>query len=100
MKFTRPRVSSYEPEGETAVADPLYTSEILAVVLCKYTASLVSIDERDVPCEARGLRHVDEECRTVFWSADALVRGDVTSEMASGIVRGGEGMEPLFEHPV
>lgn len=68
-----------EPEGGWVTAPPLYDSEITSLILCRFTG--VS-PLNDGTCPARALRtHKDEDCLTLFISAEALRDGTVPLEM-------------------
>ena len=59
-----------EPEGGWVTGQPLIDTQVLELVLCRFTGSRVTLDE---PCQARLLgRHPDVDCPAIFYSADAL----------------------------
>lgn len=91
-----------EPEGGWQKADPLHTTEILALTLCKFTGMQMTAN----PCPLRGVLHADAECILYYFSADAITRGDVpaATELTAPVVRGAGitsgGVEPTFVEPV
>lgn len=91
-----------EPEGGWEVADRLETSEIISLLLCRYTAWPIG---SDLTCPKRGRVHADVDCVTVFWSSEAIARGELHADALSApVVRAAgattDGTEPLFEEPI
>jgi hypothetical protein len=63
-----------EPDGGWVSAPQLIDTELLTIVLCRFTGEqLASLDDR---CEARTIRlHPDEDCAAVYVQFDALDQG-------------------------
>lgn len=58
-----------EPVGDWVVNEPLIDTEILSLALCRFTGEQLALT---VPCGARGSRHADVECHTIFFSPAGL----------------------------
>ena len=85
-----------EPDGGWVEAPMLIDTQILQLLLCRFTGDKVSLEE---PCRARfGLFHPDVECKTVFVQTeglkaalvDALVLPEITDEVRAPYASAGE----------
>lgn len=63
-----------EPEGGWEGGPDLYDTELVSVVLCKYTGYIVN--DVDQPCEHADT-HAPGPCFTLFHSATALTNGTI-----------------------
>lgn len=59
-----------EPEGEWVTAQQLWDTELLVIVLCRFTGIPLSHDQACIEREAH--QHPNVECRTMFFQASAL----------------------------
>lgn len=82
-----------EPEGGWVTADPQFTNEILAIMICSYTAApatVVAVDnegQHSVFCRHRNEgRHPDVDCLDVFYSSSALREAEIPTDRVALMV--------------
>lgn len=93
-----------EPEEGWQTAEPLVDSQILSIVLCRFTGEKpLGITLQNKPtCSMRALaKHEDVDCLTLYHQADALRSGKIHYDMpgleVTVPVAGGE---PTYKDPV
>ena len=89
--------ASGEPVGEWQTARQLHTTEIVSIILCKFTGDRTV--EGGSTCPHRAVSHPDEECSMQYWSADAITSGFIPTEMTAPEVRAVPGADPTFVEP-
>lgn len=89
-----------EPEGGWARAPELSDTQVLSVVLCRYTAD--KIDSASGQCLARMLRlHPDQDCTTLYHQAEALQAGVVHYDLpAHEVTKPAAGSDPTYIAPL
>lgn len=96
MKLESSALVDGEPEGGWIWAPTLIDTQILQLLLCRFTGDKVTINE---PCQARFvMAHPDVECRTVFVQTeglkaalvDSLLLPEITDEVRAPYGTAGE----------
>ena len=92
-----------EPEGGWQQAPTLHDSEILSVVLCRYTGQQpILTGDRVGLCDARLYsQHPDVECMTLYHQQEALQGGRIHYDMpATEVTLSLAGTDPTYINPV
>lgn len=100
MRFVEDTEAHDEPDGGWVVAPALLDTVITSLVLCRFSGLQVSVGGPAGGCEHRRLgRHVDVECSSLYFQAEALASGTIDQTLfpaAQEVVRAhAAGDEPI-----
>lgn len=91
-----------EPEDGWVKSDPLADSEILSIVLCRFTGEKPTSNSEKPRCSMRALaQHEDVDCLTLYHQEAALRSGRIHYELPGleVTVPAGAGNDPTYRDP-
>lgn len=98
--FTSDRPALDEPEEGWTQAPTLTDTQMLSIVLCRYTGNRP--EQVTTRCMARSLKlHEDVDCMTLYHQEEALRAGVIHYDLpAVEVTVPVDGGEPTYQHPV